>query len=135
MQFAKRTLAISFLLLAATAAFAADWTITESGSSVCSKLKIGGICWLTDISADSSAISTRECGSITVQVYGTGASIMPQSCDDSDCTQAEDLLTAVLTGDGAARFFGSLIPIEFIRIDWTTDGAGDNNDVSIKCGR
>jgi len=134
MQF-KIILAISFLLLAAGAAIAADWTTTASGSASCTKLNQDGVCWLTDISADSSAISVRSCATVTVQVYGTGAKIMPQSCDDRDCTQAEDLLTAVLTGDGGARFMGSLIPIEYIRIDWTTDGAGDNNDVSIKCGR
>ncbi len=135
MQFVKNIIAISCLLLAAGAAIAADWTTTASGSASCTKLNQDGVCWLTNIAADSSAISVRSCATVTVMVYGTGASIMPQACDDRACTNPENLLAAVLTGDSPNTFLGSLIPIEYIRIDWTTDGAGDTNDVSIKCGR
>ena len=133
MKFIRLAIATVLLMMAADAAAAADWTTTEAGSVVCSKVKPVGICWLKDIAEDSSVISVRECGSITIMVYGTGVSIMPQSCDDSSCTKAENLLAAVLDGDSPDTFMTSTAPMEFIRIDWTNSGSAPT--ISLKCGK
>ncbi len=127
--------AIVAILVIASAAIGATWMTTPTGSTACTGLRPGGVCWLTDIDEDSSAVAMRQCHTFVVQVYGTGASIMPQSCGTAACSQAENLLSAALTGDSPNSFVTSEVTFDFIRIDWTTDGAGDNNDVAIKCGR
>lgn len=127
-------IALFVVLGASSLADAADWTTTEAGSVVCSAVKPPGICWLKDIAADSSVISVRACPSMTIMVYGTGADIMPQACDDTSCTKAEDLLATALTGDSPNTFLTSAgVPLELVRIDWTSGGAAPT--VSIKCGR
>ena len=126
----------AYVLMLAGSASAADWTTTDGGSVVCSSLKKDGICWLTDIAADSSTISVRLCKTLTITVYGTGADIMPQTCLDSACAVAadrEDLLSTALTGDSPNMFMTSgASPWELIRIDWTA--GADPPTVSIKCG-
>ncbi len=127
-------IALFVVLGASSLADAADWTTTEAGSVGCAALRPDGICWQKEIVADTSVIVVRECGSITIMVYGTGADIMPQSCTDTSCTKAEDLLAAALTGDSPNTFMTSDgTPLELVRIDWTSGGAAPT--VSIKCGR
>lgn len=113
-------------------ASAADWTKTEDGTKTCSRVKNPGSCWLKEIAADSSVIAISECLPWTIHVYGTGASIMPQTCSDASCTLAENLLAAVLTGDSPNTFVTSTAPFELLRIDWTAGGAAPT--VVIKCG-
>lgn len=129
----KATLLALILILIVAAAgtvMAEDWTTTEAGSVVCSKLKPVGICWIATAGANTSAISLRSCSSWTVMVYGTGVSVMPQSCDDSSCTKAEDLLPTALTGDSPNTYMTSAAPMEFIRLV-----TSDSITASIKCGR
>jgi len=137
MRFVK-TLLVSVIVMLpiAGAATAADWTTTEeavNANNVCGGVNKGGVCWLFDIVEDSSTISVRECTAFTIMVYGTGASIMPQACDDRSCTKPENMLSAVLTGDSPTTFLASTAPFEYVRIDWTAGGAAPT--VSIKCSK
>ncbi len=128
----RTLLAILFALTLAGSATAADWTRSDGGSSRCKGIKPDGTCWLTDISEDSSVISVRSCKSWTIVVYGTGADIMPQSCTDSTCATAENLLAASLTGDSPNTFVVSDASFSLVRIDWTAGGAAPT--VAIQCG-
>jgi hypothetical protein len=133
MKTLKLAIATLFALLVAGAASAADWTTEDGGSQSCTKIQLDGVCWLSGITEDSSAIFLRGCATFTIQVYGTGADIMPQTCTDKNCGTTEDLLATSLTGDSPNAAAFSKYPYDFIRIDWTAGGAAPT--VSIKCGR
>ncbi len=126
------TLALTLIVMSGSAR-AADWTTEDGGSVSCGALKADGVCWLSAIAADSSAIVIRTCKTWTIMVYGTGANIMPQTCTDTSCGTVEDLLGSGLTGDSPNTFLASALPFEIVRIDWTAGGAAPT--VSIKCGR
>ena len=127
-----RSLIITACLVAAPAiANAADWTTTESGSATCSVIRGNGICWLEDVGENSSAISVRQCSKLTVMVYGSGVSVMPEVCNDSSCTSSEALLANALTGDSPNTFMTSVAPFNFIRINWSSG----TPTISIQCGR
>lgn len=128
----KVLLTILFALTLAGSATAADWTRSESGSRTCGKISVAETCWLTDIDEDSSVIRLNDCKTWTLFVYGTGADIMPQSCTNSTCATAEDLLSASLTGDSPNTFVVSPVAVGLIRIDWTAGGAAPT--VSLTCG-
>ena len=129
-----RTVLLIFALLCVPGSVgAADWTTEDGGSTSCSTLRVDGVCYLTGITEDSSSINIRSCEAWSITVFGTGASIMPQVCNDKSCTKAEDLLATALTGDSPNTFVTSEIAWDFIRIDWTSGGAAP--DVHIKCGR
>ena len=119
-----------FLLAPSGAAIAADWMTTEGGSVVCTKVNADGTCWVATAAETTSAISVQQCAKWTVTVYGTATSVMPQTCTDSACGTAEDLLTTGLTGAGSLIFAHSDAPFNFIRLV-----TGDTVTVSIKCGR
>jgi len=133
MRYVRLALLVGFMLAVSSVAGAADWTTEDGGTDSCKVVKPDGVCYLTAIAADSSAVNIRQCPAFSVTVYGTGASIMPQTCTDSTCATAEDLLSAVLTGDSPNAFVTSEITFDFIRIDWTAGGAAPT--VVIKCGR
>ena len=131
-----RLLVILAALLVPVGAWAGtDWTTTEDGSAVCTSLRENGICWLTDIGADSNAINVRSCAKVGIMVYGTAVQVMPQSCVDRACAATadrEDLLAAVLTGDSPNTFVTiSTMLFDLLRIDWTSG----TPTISIKCGR
>jgi len=126
--------ATAFLLLfVAGAASAADWMTEDGGTVSCGAIRKGGTCWLTDITADSSAIVLQECRTYVIQVYGASGDIMPQTCTDTSCGEVEDLLSASLTGTSPNAFLVSQYPHKIIRIDWT-EGGGADPTVSITCG-
>jgi len=122
-----------FLFASAGTALAANWTTTEGGSvttDICTKVNADGVCWVQTDSEDSASIFVGQCASWTITVYGTATSVMPQTCTDSDCGTAENLITTGLTGGGSLVFASSVVPFNFIKLV-----TGDNVLVSIKCGR
>lgn len=136
MKIMKLAIATLFALLVAGSASAADWTTIDGGAlpaTKCTKVLLGGVCWLTEIDEDSSAIFLRGCDKFTITVYGTGADIMPETCSDKNCTRSEPLLSTSLTGDAPVTLAFSKYPVGFVRIDWTAGGAAPT--VSIRCGR
>ena len=133
MRTLKIAIATLFLLVLAGTASAADWMTEDGGSVVCAAIRPGGICWLSGITEDSSAIVLQDCATLTIMVYGTAASIMPRTCTDTACGTAEPLLAAVLDGDATDTFMMSSGPLKIVDIDWTAGGAAPT--VSIMCGR
>ena len=135
---AKALGAVAFFSLAASNAGAADWTVDDaaaSGTNSCHALRPGGVCWLMDIAADSTAIIIGECKKVIITVYGTAADIMPQDCKDFACAadaDREDMLATALTGDSPNTGVVLLAPPEILRIDWTAGGAAPT--IKIKCG-
>jgi len=122
-------MALGFLMVASTAASAADWKSEVGGTTKVTTLKPEGIAYVATAGANSEVISVRSCPAITFVVWGTGASVTPQMCLTRACTTAKPLDTTPLTGDTTAVFLASVMPLEFVRV-----ATASSVTVSLKCG-
>ena len=110
-------MALGFLMVASTAASAADWKSEVGGTTKVTTLKPEGIAYVATAGANSEV------------VWGTGASVTPQMCLTRACTTAKPLDTTPLTGDTTAVFLASVMPLEFVRV-----ATASSVTVSLKCG-
>lgn len=120
---------LAFALIA-TPVFAANWTTLEGGSQTCASIYPGGMCYLQSGSATSSVVQVDSCSSVTVTVYGTSEDVMPQTCSDFACTNAEDMANPTLDGDYPNVYWATLVPFRYVRVVAATDTL-----VTILCGK
>ena len=130
MPLIRLAIALAILLVPASDATAAGWTKSENGSKSCTKVRTNETCYVETAGENTSTISVRQCASLTVVVYATGADVQVQTCTDSVCTSSADLLAVALTGDAPNCHMTSEASFNFIRLVTT-----DSVTASIKCGR
>lgn len=102
--------------------FARSKADSTAGTATCTTMRNGEYCYLVSPagSQNTSVIDVGQCDTGTIFVFGTSESVTPQACDDSSCTNNEDLVTSALTGDAALRSYSWLVPLKFIRVSSST---------------
>ena len=127
--------ALGLLMVVADAASADPWTFNSDGTGDSVGVVAPGQTVYVDTNrsgtggAASSAVNVSRCSTITIIVFGTSASVMPEACLTSACTSNEDLISTALTGDTTNRYMASVVPFTYVRVDTSSDVI-----VSLTCG-
>ena len=107
---------MALLFSSAGVSYAADWTTTRDGLTTASFASPGKSYWLTDISETSAVLDTTRCETATFVVWGGSASLTPQACDDSSCTNIVPLTDTALTGETDGYWLATVTPWAFMRV-------------------